>query len=55
MKFIKHINYNRLRNSVDDLHEMVLGLEKEKFFGELLIKFESGNIVLCRKTESIKL
>lgn len=26
-----------------------------KFYGELLIKFESGKIVLCRKTENIKL
>lgn len=55
MKFIKHINYNRLRNSVDDLHEMVLELEKDKFFGQLIINFESGKIVLCKKTESIKL
>ena len=26
-----------------------------RFYGELLIKFESGKIVLCKKTENIKL
>ena len=30
-------------------------LVKDKFYGEVLTKFESGNIVIIKKTESIKL
>ncbi len=36
------------------LIELLEQLVNNKFYGELLIKFESGNIVICKKTESIK-
>ena len=29
-------------------------LVKKEFYGELLIKFEHGKIVLCKKTETLK-
>jgi len=29
-------------------------LEENKFYGELLLKYESGKVVLIKKTESIK-
>ena len=30
-------------------------LIKNKFYGEILVKMENGNIVIVKKTESIKL
>ena len=41
------INYDKLIKMIQELIE-------GKFFGELLIKFESGNVVILKKTESIK-
>lgn len=36
------------------LIELLKLLIEAGFYGELLIKFESGHIVICKKTESIK-
>lgn len=41
--------------TIAKLLALIQELIAAKFFGELLIKFEAGRIVLCRKTESIKL
>ena len=38
-----------------ELNEMLQDLVDEQFYGELLIKFENGRIVVVKKTESIKL
>ena len=37
------------------LWELIAKLIETKFFGQLLIKFESGNIVLVKKEETIKI
>jgi len=37
------------------LETLIETLKKDKFYGELLIKFEHGKIVVTKKTESIKL
>lgn len=37
------------------LMELITNLYHEKFFGELLIKMTDGQIVLIKKTESIKI
>ena len=39
----------------DRLAELVRNLIQGGFFGELLIKFEAGKLVVVKKTESIKL
>ena len=36
------------------LTEMLDGLSTSKFYGSLEIKFESGRIVLVKKTETLK-
>ena len=36
------------------LTELLRELERERFFGSLEAKFESGKIVLIRKSETIK-
>jgi hypothetical protein len=40
---------------MDKLISIIKELIVKKFYGELLIKFENGNIVILRKTESIKI
>lgn len=35
--------------------ELIKDLITRKFYGELVLKFEAGVIVQCKKTESIKL
>lgn len=35
--------------------EMLQTLMSAQFYGELLIKFENGHIIVLKKTESIKL
>ncbi len=35
--------------------ELIKDLIARKFYGELVLKFEAGAIVQCKKTESIKL
>jgi hypothetical protein len=35
--------------------ELIKDLIARKFYGELVLKFEAGVIVQCKKTESIKL
>ena len=37
-----------------ELNEIIDGLSEQGFYGELLIKFEGGRVVLCHKTEKIK-
>ena len=40
---------------MDKLINLIKTLINSCFYGELLIKFEHGKVVLIRKTESIKL
>ncbi len=40
---------------MEKLVTIISKLMQSNFFGELLIKFESGKIVLLKKTETIKL
>lgn len=37
------------------IFDLIKELRDGRFFGELIIKFESGRIVLVRKIENIKL
>jgi hypothetical protein len=39
---------------VDKLITLIKSFITNKVYGELIIKFEAGNIVLVRKTENIK-
>jgi hypothetical protein len=43
------------RRTLESLLKVLKDLSRNKFFGELLIKYESGHIVYIRKTQSIKL
>ena len=40
---------------IEMLCDMMRRLVKEKFYGEVLVKFEHGHILPIKKTESIKL
>jgi ribosomal protein L1 len=40
---------------LDKLVQLLKELMDRKFYGSVEIKFESGNVVIIRKTESIKL
>lgn len=40
---------------MEKLFKLIKELIENKFYGSIEIKMESGNIVLIRKTESIKL
>lgn len=40
---------------MDALIKLLKELVEKKFFGEVVIKFESGRIVIIKKTESIKI
>jgi len=40
---------------MDKLFAIIKELIKSKFYGQLLIKMESGNIVIVQKTENIKI
>jgi len=37
------------------LWSLIEKLFRDKFYGEILVKFEAGNITIIKKTESIKL
>ena len=41
--------------TMERLIELIKDLIARKFYGELVLKFEAGVIVQCKKTESIKL
>ncbi len=41
--------------TMERLIELIKDLITRKFYGELVLKFEAGVIVQCKKTESIKL
>jgi len=43
--------YTRIEKVKVLLEELV----QRSFYGEVLIKFEAGQITVCRKTESIKM
>ncbi len=45
---------NRFKE-MDTLIEMLKELMESKFYGSLELKWEAGNIVIVKKTESIKL
>ncbi|KKM97048.1 hypothetical protein LCGC14_1171990 [marine sediment metagenome] len=36
------------------LEQLLADLEKQRFYGSVEVKFESGRVVLVRKTETIK-
>lgn len=40
---------------MDELITLIKSLIAKKFYGEVLIKFECGKIILVRKTENMKL
>lgn len=40
---------------IEALKKMIDDLAFDCFYGEILIKFEAGNIVIVKRTESIKL
>ncbi len=40
---------------MEELITLIRNLITRKFYGELVLKFEAGVIVQCKKTESIKL
>lgn len=42
---------NKLENFIKFIDKLI----ETKFFGEILIKMEEGNIYIIKKTESIKL
>lgn len=39
---------------MDRLFSIIRDLVTKKFYGEIVVKFEAGTIVLVRKTENIK-
>jgi len=39
---------------MEKLALMIKELTENKFYGEILIKFEAGKIIICKKTECIK-
>jgi hypothetical protein len=41
--------------TMEELIALIKDLIGRKFYGELVLKFEAGVIVQCKKTESIKL
>ena len=43
------------KDKLDEYFKLVSGLVKSGFYGELVTKFEAGNIVIIKRTESIKL
>lgn len=36
------------------INDLLQSIEKDRLYGELLIKYEAGKIVVIKKTESIK-
>jgi hypothetical protein len=40
---------------LEKLFRLIRELIENKFYGELVIKFEAGKITICKKTESIKI
>ncbi len=40
---------------MDTLINIIKEMNETKFYGELLIKFESGKVIIVKKTESIKI
>ncbi len=37
------------------IFELIRELRENKFYGELLVKFEAGKIIVCKKTETLKI
>jgi hypothetical protein len=44
-----------MKNLFEQYIQLIRQLSKERFFGKLILQFESGMIVLARKEETIKL
>jgi len=40
---------------LENLIRLVRELMENRFYGELVIKFEAGKITICRKMENIKI
>jgi len=55
MEKISKIPLDKHPESMVAIEHMLETMHKERFYGELNIKFEAGNVVLCRKVETIKL
>ena len=41
-------------NPISTIEKLLKELEHQRFYGAVEFKFESGNVVLIRKTETIK-
>jgi hypothetical protein len=41
--------------AIERLFKLIRELIENRFYGELVIKFEAGKITICKKTESIKI
>lgn len=49
-------NINRLcYTKIEKVKELLEGLVQKGFYGEVYVKFEAGHVVICKKTESIKM
>ena len=44
-----------MTRTLEELARMMENLAARKFYGEIVVKFEAGNIVVVFQTESIKL
>jgi hypothetical protein len=40
---------------ITDLHQLIRDLVREKFFGTLEIRFDSGHVSVIKKIESLKI
>jgi len=48
------IRWYKMKFNEDSVVGLLRDLERQKFFGSLDLKFESGQLVLMRKTETLK-
>lgn len=47
--------YDEVNCELKDFVALVEDLREKEFWGELLVKFKEGKIIVCKKTESIRL
>lgn len=45
---------NVRHSDIQTLNDLIGELIANRFYGEVLVKFEAGHIVVCKKTETIK-
>jgi hypothetical protein len=41
-------------DSLQSVTDLLVGLERQRFFGSIEVKLEAGRVVLIRKTETLK-